>query len=294
LLDTNAVRDLFRVRKVAASVLPQLRARIMELASNEEVRFVMTQPVLWELTSIIDDQTPGEGGRGLYEQTVGFYAEVGQRWYLKHEYDRKRLELKLRWRLTPAEAFEQINPRGLLDERLLNDDWIKLKAGQQQGEKLEERQEEANKRSETIEEMVAKLGPDWRSKLANDFALDKREAVVRKFVRLELRRWARREKREIRGAAWPVPHHLPTFWFSESFYFAKVRRVWVDKPARDVLSRSSIKDMPDLIDATHFRDAAYADVLVTSDQILTEVGNAAGVALRIVDLAEFARELGIV
>jgi hypothetical protein len=52
--------------------------------------------------------------------------------------------------------------------------------------------------------------------------------------------------------------------------------------------------MPDLIDATHFRDAAYADVLVTSDQILTEVGNAAGVALRIVDLAEFARELGIV
>jgi hypothetical protein len=47
--------------------------------------------------------------------------------------------------------------------------------------------------------------------------------------------------------------------------------------------------MPDMMDATHFRDAAYADVLVTQDENFRTVAEKARTGLKILSLDEFAR-----
>jgi hypothetical protein len=69
------------------------------------------------------------------------------------------------------------------------------------------------------------------------------------------------------------------------------RRVFLDNAAKQLTSANSLKEMPDLVDATHFRDAAYADVLGTRDRRLAEVGRAARVLLQIVDFLQFAGQV---
>lgn len=49
--------------------------------------------------------------------------------------------------------------------------------------------------------------------------------------------------------------------------------------------------MRDLIDATHFRDAAYADVLITRDENFRAVAGMASTGLKIRSFDEFARHL---
>jgi hypothetical protein len=80
------------------------------------------------------------------------------------------------------------------------------------------------------------------------------------------------------------------FWYGESFYLAKILSVFVDTK-KQLTSKNSIKAMPDLMDATHFRDAAYSHVLVTQDANFRTVASMARTGLRIVSFDEFARNM---
>jgi hypothetical protein len=53
LLDTNAVRYCFDRQERTALELQQLRQRMLALADAEQARFVLTMPVLWELTRFL-------------------------------------------------------------------------------------------------------------------------------------------------------------------------------------------------------------------------------------------------
>jgi hypothetical protein len=66
--------------------------------------------------------------------------------------------------------------------------------------------------------------------------------------------------------------------------------VFVDTK-KQLTSNKSLKAMPDLMDATHFRDAAYADVLVTHDEDFRTVAERASTGLKIMTFDDFARLL---
>ena len=86
------------------------------------------------------------------------------------------------------------------------------------------------------------------------------------------------------------PENLPTYWFQESFYMAKVGFVLVD--SKKVLdSKKSLKAMPNLIDTNHFVDAAYANILVTQDDDFLKVARLAKTSLKILTFDEFAAAL---
>jgi len=115
-------------------------------------------------------------------------------------------------------------------------------------------------------------------------------AVVRDFAKREMREDAAAIGLRMRPGSWPGPDYLPTFWFGESFYFAKILFVFVETE-KELTSKNSLKAMPDMMDATHFRDAAYADVFVTQDENFHAVAVRARTGLRIMSFDEFATHI---
>jgi hypothetical protein len=105
LLDANAVRYCFKRDGVTAAQLELLRRTMREFARLDLVRFVITQPVGWELTAVFVKE-----GAAAYEAVVEFYLAIGSKWVLKHEYDRQKLELSLGRKLKQSEAFNQCDP----------------------------------------------------------------------------------------------------------------------------------------------------------------------------------------
>lgn len=284
LLDANAIRNHFRPRTRSADELARVRARALDAKQSERARFVMTQPLLWELTLIVEQE-----GRERYDETLRFYADLAHEWYLRPERDREPLELLRRRRLLPSEVYQEGPPSGVV-EHCASDEWIALQQRLLREAKGREESDEARARTAVAEHSERRLGSAWRAQLGADLSGDEWDRNVGGMVRIEMKRAARRHRLQIPGWRWPQPRDVPTFWYGESFLAAKARHVFVDS-RRELTSKGSLRDMPDLLDATHFRDAAYADVLVTSDATFGAVASAARVPLRVVTFDDYADEL---
>lgn len=288
LLDTNAIRNLFRPRRLPMPWLAGLRDEVLARVNRRQLRVVATQPLLWELTGIIEDEE--YGGLGRYEEAITFLAEAAHEWWLKHEYERKRLELRRRCLLRNVDAFQEFRPAELIAQ-CLDPQRIATYQRLHRQEKDRERRREAALRLEVVEELRRRVGDNWRDELRDSLTNHWLE-TVRKHTRLEMRRFAQRERISIRGAQWPLPERAPTFWYGEAFHMSKARHVFLDGRG-DIASGRSVQRMPDLIDATHFKDAAYVHVLVTDDTNFTAVANGARTLLTVETLVEFGRRLGL-
>ncbi len=286
-LDTNAVRDFFRQdRELSSSDLAALRDRVSELTEARTLRLTMTQPILWELANIVTDQA---GGPLLYEQTLRFYVSTAHRWLMLHEHERIRLEMKLRRALTDDEVFVDHEDPEALVRSCLAPDWVEQKCNTLRTETAGEREREASMRLSAVAGLAERVA-NWREDLDSHLSGRRWDATVSGYVRTEMRLWARKNRLRMSGAQWPHPTAARTIWFSESFYASKARRVFLDSP-RQLTSRSSLQEMPSLIDATHFRDCAYADVFVTRDEGLRLVASGARTSLVVTDFEHFAREV---
>ena len=147
----------------------------------------------------------------------------------------------------------------------------------------------SQRRVKTVAALLRDVGPNWRDGLVQ-LSNAQWDSIVSRNVRLEMRRWARRKGRPTNGVRWSKPLEARTLWFGESFFQAKVQRVFVDTP-KDLTSNRAARDIPDLVDATHFRDAAYVDVLVTTDRRFREVAEAARTPLKIMTFETFANDI---
>jgi hypothetical protein len=285
LLDANAIRNHFRPRARPADELARIRARALDAKRSERARFVMTQPLLWELTSIV-----GQDGRDRYDEALRFYTDLGHEWFIRAEHEREPLELRRRRPLLVSEVFQEAPaPRTIVDH-CGAEDWIALQQRQLREAKDRERNDEARARSAVAQHSERHVGPAWRVQLGAELSGDEWDRNVSGMVRVEMRRAARRHRLRVAGWAWPRPKDVPTFWYGESFLAAKARHVFVES-RRELTSNASLQDMPDVLDATHFRDAAYADVLVTNDAAFAKVARAARVPLRVVTFDEYADAL---
>jgi hypothetical protein len=284
LFDTNAVRSFFRERGVLAAALPELRQRTRLAAATGSLRAVGTEPVIWELTSLVEEE-----GRAHYVDVIRFYVGLAHQWWMLNEYGRMRLELRRRRPLADNEVFTVQDQDKVLG-RCLNQTWIEETYKRRRADKDAERSDEHSIREEAVR-ALDEASPDWRALLTDEMSPEQFEKAVATRVRLEMKREARREGLRPAGHQWPLPRRVPTFWFSESFTLAKALRVFAGK--KGVLSKSSIDATPDMLDATHFRDAAYVDVFVTNDANLRDVAAGARVPIRVVTLEEFATELGL-
>lgn len=285
ILDANALRDFFRVRKVDSDVRDRALARFVELTDAGLLRSIATQPILWELGSIIG--ATEDGGWAAYERVVRFYLAQSKLLTL-HEYERKASELRMKVPLLDRQVFYRLDPDKLLRDALSRD-WVERKRRELESQKLDEREKEVQKRLEALEALKEKNGANWRQQLVDMFANDW-ERTIRFGVNTEMRAFARERRIDVRPP-WPDPKAARTFWFSESAYFAKAKRVFVDNERKELTSKTSLKDIPDMVDMTHLRDAAYVDVMVTSDQRLCEVGRAAKLPLHVITFPEFASAL---
>lgn len=287
-LDTNAVRNLFRPRDLPAEWLQRFRAEILARVEGHSLRIVATQPLIWELTSIIDDAE--YGGMGAYEEAITFVANAASKWWMKHEWERKRRELRLRRPLRNTEAFAEFEPSAFVAQ-CLDAERIATYQRLNREEKARERNREAGLRQEVVDELQRRVGDGWRDELRESIENHWVESI-RRNTRVEMRRQARRERMTIRGPQWPLPERAPTFWFGESFWLSKVRHVFLNERA-DLTSRTSVRNTPDLVDSTHFRDAAYVHILVTNDANFTAVASGARTNLVIMTLVDFAAGLGL-
>jgi hypothetical protein len=282
LLDANAVRYCYGRPGFTTAELEQLRRAMRELARTDLVRFVTTHPVGWELTQVYFDQSLGPAA---YAEHLEFYLAISSEWVVKNEYQRMRLELQLGRRLTLPEAFMRVDiPTTMRMQQAPA--YLKQLHDMQRQHKDDERAQEAAKRTTLVAELDAKV-PNWRTTFPLEAAAGWTK-VVRGFAKGEMRRFAKEHGIRIAPSAWPRPDDLPTFWYGESFYTAKVLFVFIDTN-KQLTSKSSLNAMPDMMDATHFRDAAYADVLVTQDENFRTVAEKARTGLKILSFDEFAR-----
>jgi hypothetical protein len=128
--------------------------------------------------------------------------------------------------------------------------------------KEEERNEEKAKREATRADFEKIYGPEWQDKLRAQLR-DQWDEFVDSCVDWNRREFVTAHHIEM-GDQWPAPRDTPTFWYSESFYAAKFWRVFVE--TENLVSNRAMKRTPDMMDATLFRDTAYADALVTGDE----------------------------
>ena len=284
LFDTNAVRSFFRERGVPLAMLPELRQRARSAVATGALRVVGTQPVLWELTSLIQEE-----GLANYTDVISFYIGLAHRWWMLDEYSRMRLELRCRRPLADNEVFA-VHDQDKMLGLCLNPIWIEEKYKWQRAEKDAERTSELSVREKAVR-ALDEASTNWRSLLLQEMSPEQFDSAVSTRVRLEMKRVARRQGLRLAGHQWPLPRLVPTFWFSESFTMAKALRVFAGK--KGVISKRSIDATPDMFDATHFRDAAYVDVFVTNDANLLDVAEGARVPIRVVTLEGFATELGL-
>lgn len=287
LFDVNAVWNLFRPRRLDMSVLPDVRAKTLECVRRGRLRVVVTQPLLWELTAIID--ATEHGGFEQYVEAIEFCSSASAGRFLHHEYARKRLEIRKRQPLSDQEAFYDINP-GELVRMCATKDWIATQQAQLHENKTKERENEGAARQRTVAGLNEKVGAEWRDRLVDDLSPDRWHATVRGMTRTEMRRFAQSQRMRIKGPQWPWPDKVPTFWYGESFLMSKALSVFIDHKG-PLDSKRSIQRMPGVLDATHFRDCAYADVLVTDDGKFAEVAKRARTSVQVIGLAAFAEEL---
>lgn len=243
----------------------------------------MTHPLVWELTSVVEQE-----GFERYEEIVRFLV-AGSRRVLLDEHDRLERELAARGRLADRDALLPFDPAEVL-RKCLSTEFIDGSSGQIREHKTAERSAEARKRSEVVAELVSRFGENWRPRVDAELGDPEFESAVVQMARIEIDRIAKQRNLEQPADGWPEPQVLPTLWYSESFFAAKARFVFLDEKS-ELTGLRFIKRMPDLLDATHFRDAAYADVLVTDDESFATVAKAARVPLRTIDFATFAEEL---
>ena len=292
LFDTNVVRNMFRSRQGRdEATLERIRERTIALTTSGAIRPVMTQPVLWELGSILDDATPGEGGKEMHEKVVRFYLELAHERLMLHEPVRQRLELES---AMPLRDHQVIFPAELAHwlANALNEEWSRKHLEQLHAVKDSDRAEERKKREATRAEFQKRFGDAWEQGLADALSPATWEETITKNTADEIRKHARKEGMLSRNRALPSPRAARTFWYGESFYFSKARHVFVANPKKDLLSNSAIKAMPDLVDMTHLRDSAYVDVMVSSDTNLLAVALEARVQTRFLTFEEYAREIG--
>lgn len=213
---------------------------------------------------------------------VEFQLTIGSEWVLMNEHERRALELRQGRGLRLSEAFPtRVDlPTSLALHK--DRDCVKKLHDMQRKHKDEERAKEAAKRLALVPALDAAI-PNWRTSLPQEAA-----TMWTDFVR-DLAAWDVREVAQEHGLAWSVrPDDLPTFWFDNSFYLAKFLSVFVDTKKK-LTSNNSLNAMPDMMDATHFRDAAYADVLVTQDDNFLKVATKGQTWLRLLTFDDFAR-----
>ena len=291
LFDTNVVRDMFRSRQGRdEATLARIRERTVALTSDGAIRPVMTQPVLWELGSILDDETPGEGGREMHEMVVRFYLELTHERLMLHEPPRQRLEIETAMPLRDHQVIS-VASLGEWLTRALDEQWSRKHLEQLHDAKDADRAEEGKKREATRAEFRKRFGDAWEQGLADALSPATWVETITKNTADEIRQHARKEGLLSHNRALPSPRAARTFWYGESFYFSKARHVFVANPKKDLLSNSAIKAMPDLVDMTHLRDSAYVDVMVSSDTNLLAVAREARVPTRFLTFAEYATEI---
>ena len=282
LLDANAVRYCFKRDGFAVGDLERLRKVMREFVRRNLVRFVITHPVGWELTQVYFEESPQ-----AFAALMEFYLALGSEWVVKNEHERRRLELSVGRKLKLPEAFMRVDHA--TTTRMHEDaTYIKQLHDMQRKHKDDERANEASKRLALIPALDEAV-PDWKTSFANEAATTWTK-VVRRFARQEMRKAAEDFGMRIAPSSWPRPDNLPTFWYGESFYLAKVLFVFVDTN-KQLTSKKSLNAMPDLMDATHFRDAAYSDVLVTQDENFRSVARAARTGVKVLSFDEFAARL---
>jgi hypothetical protein len=131
--------------------------------------------------------------------------------------------------------------------------------------------------------------PNWKDTFRAE-AADAWTKVVRGFAKRAMREAAKKFRLRIPSSSWPRPDALPTFWHQESFYVAKVCYVLVDSQ-KQLTSKKSLDAMPDMLDRTHYGDAAYADILVTQDENFLKVATIARTALKVLTFDDFAKRV---
>jgi hypothetical protein len=279
LLDANAVRYCFKRDGFTPAQLERLRNAVRKLAQLNLVRFMFTRPVDWELTQVYFEESSA-----AYAELLGFYTAISGEWVLLPEYERRELELRRGRKLKVPEAY----PTRLDIPRFMRErDAIQVQQlhDMQREHKDREAAAEAAKRTALLP-FLDKDFPGWRVKFAAD-ATDHWTKVVRGFAKDEMRKLAKKIGLCIAPGSWPPPPNLATFWFGESWYVAKFLCVFIETK-KQLSSKKSLKWMPDMIDATHFRDAAYADVLVTHDEAFRTVAARASTGLKVMTFDDLA------
>jgi hypothetical protein len=280
LFDANALRYCFGRDGFSREELEELRTALRELSDRDLLRPITTNAVGYELTSVYFDEGPQK-----YRELLEFVLRLGSQRVLKTHEDREILELKRGRRLRHSEVFDQCDSATTLER---DPQYIRDVHLSQRNAKDSERDDEAQKRL-AVMTAAKEVDADWKTTFADRASADW-PRLVRGFVKYEMRKCAKKHGLRIATNAWPRPDDLPTFWFGESFYVSKILHVLVESK-KDLISKSSIAAMPDLFDATHFRDAAYADVLVTQDADFLAVARAAKTGVKVASFDDFARRI---
>jgi hypothetical protein len=126
--------------------------RCVNSHTKDLVRFIVSQPVGWELTQVYFKEGPQP-----YEDLVEFQLTIGSEWVLMNEHERRALELRHGRRLRLSEAFAtRVDiPTSLALHK--DPDCVKQLHDMQRKHKDDERAKEAAKRLALVPELDAAI-----------------------------------------------------------------------------------------------------------------------------------------
>jgi hypothetical protein len=268
LLDTNAINNLFR-----SPLGPMVRRALRFLVRHRRVEILLTTVHLAELAGMDSDAHRTR----LTREMIGL---SGGR-VLRSYHDRARDEIRFGRPLRRREALHSRRASVLL-MRVVHSNSLAADV-----------REQANSWKEQLRSIDDHGSTHYKttSDLQTDFLRWRRswEASRQQLIGESAQQSAYKLLRELNLQIEPSPifdfsRRAPSIWYQAAFHLARER----------FLIEGAIKRHPsDLFDGMHFSDAAYAEILVTSDRGLAKVAAEVdlGERLRVLDFVSFANEL---
>lgn len=274
-IDTNVWLDYFDPTSRTAEADRQLLRRAKK---NGLVRPLLTAPISAELM-----RTCARDGFERYAAMMRFAWNMCGARVLATDDDREEAELRHRRKLSrrEGEALMTLDRRrGFRDEHMLDEEHA-LKIAQVVAQThVDHAPLERAQRDNTIRELDEKQS-GWRDVMLA--SVEQREELMASWARDEMVTLATKLGLPAEEGSLPDPRKLP------SFYIPKVVHV---THLHGVLLTGRSPTATDLYDRTALRDAAaYADMLVTTDDQLTKLAGRTTLPLRVLDYAAWNAEL---
>lgn len=274
-IDTNVWLDYFDPTSPTAEADRKLLRRAKK---DRVVRPIMTAPITQELM-----RTCPHDGFARYAEVMRFAWNMCGARVLATDDDREALELRHRRTLErrEGEALMTVERRrSFRDQYMLDEDHARTVASVVAQFHVDHAPLERQQRDDTIRELDEKQS-GWRAVMLA--SAEQREGLMVSWARDEMIKVATKLGLPHDASAMPDPRKLP------SFYIPKVVHV---THLHGVLLTGRSPTGTDLYDRAALQDAAaYADVLVTTDDQLTKLAARTALPIRVLDYRTWNDEL---